>query len=89
MQIRAAVAAAKSEPFSIEMLELEDPRDDEVLVRMVGVGICHTDLVVRDQYYPTPLPAVLGHEGAGVDQINQAAEDSLAGRTMKPVLRLG
>ncbi len=66
MQIKAAVVAAKAEPFSIEMLELEDPRDDEVLVRMVGVGICHTDLVVRDQYYPTPLPAVLGHEGAGV-----------------------
>jgi aryl-alcohol dehydrogenase len=66
MQIRAAVAAAKSEPFSIEALELEEPRDDEVLVRMVGVGICHTDLIVRDQYYPTPLPAVLGHEGAGV-----------------------
>src|SRR5262245_31404181 len=66
MQIRAAVATAKSEPFAIEALEIDDPRDDEVLVRMVGVGICHTDLIVRDQYYPTPLPAVLGHEGAGV-----------------------
>src|SRR5262245_5128285 len=66
MQIKAAIAAAKSEPFLIDVLELEDPREDEVLIRVVGVGICHTDLVVRDQYYPTPLPAVLGHEGAGV-----------------------
>jgi aryl-alcohol dehydrogenase len=66
MQIRAVVAIAKSEPFSVETLELEEPRDDEVLVHIVGVGVCHTDLVVRDQYYPTPLPAVLGHEGSGI-----------------------
>ena len=38
----------------------------EVLVRIAGVGVCHTDIVVRDQYFPTPLPAVLGHEGSGV-----------------------
>ena len=66
MRIRAAVAVTKSEPFSVETLDLEEPRDDEVLVRIVGTGICHTDLIVRDQYYPTPLPAVLGHEGSGV-----------------------
>ena len=66
MRIRAAVAVAKSEPFSVEALDLEEPRDDEVLVRIAGTGICHTDLIVRDQYYPTPLPAVLGHEGSGV-----------------------
>ncbi len=66
MQITAAVARAKSQPFSVEPLELEEPRPDEVLVRIVGTGVCHTDLIVRDQYYPTPLPAVLGHEGAGV-----------------------
>jgi D-arabinose 1-dehydrogenase-like Zn-dependent alcohol dehydrogenase len=34
-----------------------------VLVRVVGTGLCHTDLVVRDQVLPTPLPAVLGHGG--------------------------
>jgi aryl-alcohol dehydrogenase len=37
-----------------------------VLVRVVACGICHTDLIIRDQWYPVPLPAVLGHEGAGV-----------------------
>ncbi|KPI04018.1 Aryl-alcohol dehydrogenase [Actinobacteria bacterium OK074] len=35
-------------------------------VRLVATGVCHTDAIVRDQWYPTPLPAVLGHEGAGI-----------------------
>lgn len=65
-RIQAAVVRSKSGPFYVEQVELEDPRDNEVLVRIHGTGICHTDLVVRDQYFPTPLPAVLGHEGAGV-----------------------
>ncbi|WP_085026225.1 NAD(P)-dependent alcohol dehydrogenase [Ensifer aridi] len=62
----SAVVRGKSQPFEITKLQLEDPRPDEVVIEVVGVGICHTDIVVRDQYYPTPLPAVLGHEGAGV-----------------------
>lgn len=66
MQITAAVVREKSQPFTIEELELDEPRADEILVRVVATGVCHTDLVVRDQYYPTPLPAVLGHEGSGV-----------------------
>ncbi len=37
-----------------------------MLVRIAGVGICHTDLVCRDQYFPVPLPCVFGHEGSGV-----------------------
>lgn len=66
MQIRAAVARAKSAPMSIESLALEDPREDEILVRLVATGICHTDIVMRDQFYPVPQPIVLGHEGAGI-----------------------
>jgi len=66
MKITAAVIREKSAPFQITELELEEPRADEVLVRVVATGICHTDLVVRDQYVPVPLPLVLGHEGAGV-----------------------
>ncbi|HEY0180637.1 MAG TPA: NAD(P)-dependent alcohol dehydrogenase, partial [Dokdonella sp.] len=65
-RIKAAVVREKGGAFRIEPVELEDPRADEVLVRIAGVGMCHTDLVVRDQYFPTPLPAVLGHEGSGV-----------------------
>jgi aryl-alcohol dehydrogenase len=72
MKITAAVVREKSKPFTVEQLELGEPREDEVLVRLVGTGVCHTDLVVRDQYYPVPLPSVLGHEGAGVvEQVGQ------------------
>jgi aryl-alcohol dehydrogenase len=53
-------------PFVLQELELGDLRPDEVLVRVTAAGICHTDLIMRDQWYPVPLPAVLGHEGAGV-----------------------
>lgn len=62
----AAIVREKSGPFICETVQIEDPRGDEVLVRIAGVGMCHTDLVVRDQYFPTPLPAILGHEGSGV-----------------------
>ncbi len=70
MKTKAAVVFEQSGKFSIEELQLSDPNDDEVLVRIVGAGICHTDLVARDMHLPIPparaLPAVFGHEGAGV-----------------------
>jgi len=66
MEIKAAVVFETGGDFSIEKLELSDPNDDEVLVRIVGAGICHTDLAARDQHLPIPLPSVFGHEGAGV-----------------------
>jgi aryl-alcohol dehydrogenase len=66
MKIKAAVVREKSGPFLIEEIDLDEPRDDEVVVRVVASGLCHTDLVAREQYLPFPLPAVLGHEGAGV-----------------------
>lgn len=66
MKIKAAVVREKSGPFLIEEIELDDPRENEVLVRIVASGLCHTDLVARDQYMPIPLPGVFGHEGAGV-----------------------
>jgi aryl-alcohol dehydrogenase len=64
--VTAAVARSVKEPLRLEQLELDDLRDDEVRVRLVASGVCHTDAIVRDGVYPTPLPAVLGHEGAGV-----------------------
>lgn len=66
METLAAVVREKGGRFEIETIRLDDPRADEVLVRIAGAGLCHTDLVVRDQYFPTPLPAVLGHEGSGI-----------------------
>ena len=50
--VRAAVVREKGGPFIVEELRLEEPRDEEVLVRIVATGMCHTDMVVRDQVYP-------------------------------------
>jgi aryl-alcohol dehydrogenase len=67
MKIKAAVVREKSGPFTIEEIDLDEPRDDEVLVRMVGSGVCGTDLGARDGHLPIPPPpSVFGHEGAGV-----------------------
>ncbi|MER8700227.1 NAD(P)-dependent alcohol dehydrogenase [Mesorhizobium sp. M1227] len=66
MDIKAAVVRERGGPFLIEDLQLEAPSAGEVLVKVVACGICHTDLIIRDQFYPTPLPIVLGHEGAGI-----------------------
>lgn len=64
--IKAAVFREKGKAPAIEDVTIGEPRADEVLVRVVACGVCHTDMVVRDQLLPMPLPAVLGHEGAGV-----------------------
>ena len=66
MRIKAAVTHAKGEPFVIQDVELDEPQSGEILVRIVASGICHTDEAVQHQFIPTPLPAVLGHEGAGI-----------------------
>lgn len=66
MQIDAAVVREEGGAFEVESVELDEPKPDEVLINVTGAGVCHTDISVRDQYYPTPLPAVLGHEGSGV-----------------------
>ena len=65
-EITAAVVRKKGGPFQVETLTLEGPRPDEALIRIVATGMCHTDMVARDQLYTVPLPVVLGHEGAGI-----------------------
>lgn len=66
MLITAAVVPTPHADFAIEQLTMGEPQADEVLVEIAGVGLCHTDLVFRDQFVPIPTPVVLGHEGAGV-----------------------
>jgi aryl-alcohol dehydrogenase len=67
MEIKAAVVFETSGDFKIEQMELCDPNEDEVLVRIVAAGICGTDLGARDGHLPIPPPpSVFGHEGAGV-----------------------
>lgn len=65
MKATAAIVRAVGSDFSVEDIEIAEPRGSEVRVRIVGVGMCHTDLVARDGF-PVPMPIVLGHEGAGV-----------------------
>jgi aryl-alcohol dehydrogenase len=64
--VTAAVARNHRSPLSIETLELDTIRPNEARVRMLVTGVCHTDAIVRDGVFPTPLPVVLGHEGAGI-----------------------
>src|SRR5699024_8985556 len=66
MKIDAYVVDGINEPFTREELELSDPGPGEVLVRVVGTGVCHTDLNTQSGDMPLPLPGVLGHEGSGV-----------------------
>ena len=66
METIVALAESPHAPFAIRSAQIEAPRAGEVLVRIAGVGLCHTDLVARDQFIPVSLPAVLGHEGAGI-----------------------
>jgi aryl-alcohol dehydrogenase len=63
---RAAVVASPGGEFTLRAIEVDDPRADEVLVRMVATGICHTDLTIRSFLPAEMFPSVFGHEGAGV-----------------------
>jgi aryl-alcohol dehydrogenase len=63
MQITAALSRSPDSPFTLESVELDEPRPDEVLVRVHATGLCHTDLTFKSRI---PNAAVFGHEGAGV-----------------------
>jgi len=65
-RIQAAVLRKKGGPLKIESLEMEGPRDEEILVRLVASGICHTDIDFCDGWDEADNAVVLGHEGAGV-----------------------
>lgn len=67
MDVRAAVALGPGQPLTVETVQLEGPREGEVLVEIKATGICHTDAYTMSGKDPEGLfPAVLGHEGAGV-----------------------
>lgn len=66
MRIAAAVLEVPGGPLRVAELELEAPRRDEVLIRLLASGICRSDLSLLDGKWPAPLPMVLGHEGAGI-----------------------
>ena len=88
MKMRAAVlrqsgASApfeNSRPISVEEVELSKPEPGEILVRVIGAGLCHSDLSVINGNRPRPVPLVLGHEGAGeVVEVGPGIRDLKAG----------
>jgi aryl-alcohol dehydrogenase len=66
MQIQAAVLNSPNTPFIIETLDIEAPRNDEIRVRLIATGVCHTDISMMSRPFPIDKPIVLGHEGAGI-----------------------
>jgi len=67
MDVKAAVAFGANQPLRIETVELEGPKEGEVLVEIGATGVCHTDEFTLSGADPEGLfPSVLGHEGAGV-----------------------
>ncbi|MEU1336920.1 Zn-dependent alcohol dehydrogenase [Streptomyces sp. NPDC005827] len=64
-QVRAAVLPAVGAPLSVTAIELPDPGPGQVRVRLAAAGVCHSDLSLSDGTMRVPVPAVLGHEGAG------------------------
>jgi S-(hydroxymethyl)glutathione dehydrogenase/alcohol dehydrogenase len=66
MKSKAAILWATGEPWSVEEIELDEPRAKEVLVRIEAAGMCHSDNHVRQGDGYAALPAIGGHEGAGV-----------------------
>jgi S-(hydroxymethyl)glutathione dehydrogenase/alcohol dehydrogenase len=67
MKIRAAVALGAGKPLTVETVDLEGPREGEVLVEIKATGVCHTDAYTLSGKDPEGLfPSILGHEGAGI-----------------------
>lgn len=66
MKIKGALVEEKGGAVQWKELTLNAPKANEVLIKMVASGICHTDIGVQHQHIPAPLPIVLGHEGSGI-----------------------
>lgn len=79
-QALAAIAREPGGAFTVEPIDVEAPRAGEVRVAIKGVGLCHTDLIFRDQIAPFALPGVLGHEGSGIiESIGEGVEGLAVG----------
>lgn len=71
---------ATSKPISVEEVTLDPPGQNEVLVKVGGAGLCHSDLSLMNGARPRPVPMVLGHEGAGeVEEIGDSITDIAVG----------
>lgn len=76
MKTQAAILWGIGEDWKVEEVELDDPKEGEVLVKLAASGLCHSDEHVRTGDLPFPCPVVGGHEGAGVvEQVGPGVSD--------------
>ena len=87
MKTRAAVALQAGQPLEIMEVDLEGPREGEVLVEIMATGICHTDEFTKSGADPEGIfPAILGHEGAGiVREVGPGVKDLKVGDHVIPL----
>jgi len=78
MQMTAALSHGPHSPFTLDTVEIDQPRADEILVRIVATGLCHTDLFTKTVLPEKLGPCVFGHEGAGVVQAVGSSIDNIA-----------
>ena len=64
--MKAAVMHAVHQPLTVEEIEIDEPREHEIVVRTVASGVCHSDLHYIEDKLPMNTPAILGHEAAGI-----------------------
>jgi len=64
--MRAAVLIEQKQPLIIEDVDIEEPKEGEVQVRITATGLCHSDLHNIKGDWQNNVPAILGHEGAGI-----------------------
>ena len=70
----------ESKPLSIEEIKITPPLENEILVKVMGAGLCHSDLSVINGSRVMPLPLVIGHEGSGeVVELGSAIKDVKVG----------
>ena len=66
--MKAAVLFETKGKLSVENVDISDPKKDEVMVKISASGLCHTDWETMRGYQPVNLPAIIGHEGAGIEE---------------------
>lgn len=66
MKTKAAILWGLDQDWSVEEVELDDPKKGEVMIKLAASGLCHSDEHLRTGDIPIPFPVIGGHEGAGV-----------------------
>ena len=80
VQAKAVIGRELNQPVTVETVEVESPREGEVMVKIGACGVCHSDLSATNGTIPIPLPVVLGHEAAGViHEVGEGVDDVQVG----------